>query len=333
MSRTTAATSKHAASAAAPDLKLAFKATYRRELEQRSDCPSADACLWAAAHASRELLAERWIRTQAEDRANTTARRVHYLSMEFLMGRALGNALAALGLDDALRTAIEAAGQSLPDVLEREADAALGNGGLGRLAACFLDSLATLGLPSFGYGMRYEYGMFAQQIAGGRQVENPDHWLKRGNPWEFPRPELHYPVRFGGWVECRGRRAVLGAGRAHRRQGLRHRRPRPRHRARGHAAPVECQRRAPDRPCRLLPRRLPASGRERLAENISMGAVPQRQHARRPRAAPEAGVLLRQRLDAGHAGAPPARARALDNLAARARSTSTTPTRPWCRPN
>ena len=186
------------------DLARAFRATYKRELAQRSDGPSAEACLWAAAHASRELLAERWIRTQAEDRVNTTARRVHYLSMEFLMGRALSNAVAALGLDDELRAATEAAGQALPDVLEREADAALGNGGLGRLAACFLDSFATLGLPSFGYGVRYQYGMFAQQIAGGRQVETPDDWLKRGNPWEIHRPELHYFVSFGGRVECQG---------------------------------------------------------------------------------------------------------------------------------
>ncbi len=186
------------------DLARAFRATYKRELAQRSDGPSAEACLWAAAHASRELLAERWIRTQAEDRVNTTARRVHYLSMEFLMGRALSNAVAALGLDDELRAATEAAGQALPDVLEREADAALGNGGLGRLAACFLDSFATLGLPSFGYGVRYQYGMFAQQIASGRQVETPDDWLKRGNPWEIHRPELHYFVSFGGRVECQG---------------------------------------------------------------------------------------------------------------------------------
>ncbi len=201
-----AATAPRARAAAShpADLARAFQDTYRRELEQRSDGPSAEACLWAAAHASRELLAERWIRTQAEDRVNTTERRVHYLSMEFLMGRALGNAVSALGLDRELRAATAAAGQTLPDVLEREADAALGNGGLGRLAACFLDSFATLGLPSFGYGVRYQYGMFAQQIAGGRQVETPDDWLKRGNPWEIHRPELHYFVSFGGRVECQG---------------------------------------------------------------------------------------------------------------------------------
>ena len=96
----------------------------------------------------------------------------------------------------------------LEDVAEQEADAALGNGGLGRLAACFLDSMATLGLPSFGYGIRYEYGMFAQDIVDGRQVEHPDPWLADGTPWEFPRAGISYPVRFGGWVELHGERAV-----------------------------------------------------------------------------------------------------------------------------
>ncbi len=190
--------------AARPVLAEAFRAAYRAELAQRSDGASPDAVLWAAAHASRQLLAERWARTQAEDRADRAQRRVHYLSMEFLMGRALGNAVAALGLEEDLRAAALAAGAALPDVLEREADAALGNGGLGRLAACFLDSFATLGLPSFGYGVRYQYGMFAQQIADGRQVEVPDDWLKRGNPWEIHRPELRYTVGFGGRVMAQG---------------------------------------------------------------------------------------------------------------------------------
>ena len=185
-------------------LPAAFQEALQHALDQRCDTPSPEALLWAAAHASRELLAERWVRTQDADHANTTARRVHYLSMEFLMGRALGNAVAALGLEAPLREAAEAAGLALPDVLEREADAALGNGGLGRLAACFLDSFATLGLPSFGYGVRYQYGMFAQQIAGGRQVEVPDDWLRRGNPWEIHRPELRWFVGFGGRVQADG---------------------------------------------------------------------------------------------------------------------------------
>jgi glycogen phosphorylase len=193
-----------AAAPKATGLAQAFKAAYQRGLAQRSDGATADACLWAAAHASRELLTERWVRTQAEDRVNRSSRRVYYLSMEFLMGRALGNALAALGLDSAMRAVTAAAGQPLPDVLEREADAALGNGGLGRLAACFLDSFATLGVPSFGYGVRYQYGMFAQQIAGGRQVEVPDDWLKRGHPWEIRRPEVNWLVGFGGRVQADG---------------------------------------------------------------------------------------------------------------------------------
>jgi starch phosphorylase len=150
------------------------------------------------------VLAQRWVETQQADREvvrDGKARRVHYLSMEFLMGRALGNAIAALGIEDVVREQFNAAGHSMPDVLEHEPDAALGNGGLGRLAACFLDSFAELGLPSFGYGLRYRYGMFAQQIQQGRQMEVPDDWMRDGNAWEVPRPELKYTVNFGGWVQ------------------------------------------------------------------------------------------------------------------------------------
>jgi starch phosphorylase len=129
------------------------------------------------------------------------AKRVYYLSMEFLIGRALTNALAALGLLGDAAGAVRRHGARWEDVVAAEADAALGNGGLGRLAACFLDSMATLGLPSFGYGIRYEFGMFAQTIHGGRQIEHPDPWLEDGTPWEFPRAGVAYPVRFGGWVE------------------------------------------------------------------------------------------------------------------------------------
>jgi starch phosphorylase len=121
--------------------------------------------------------------------------------MEFLMGRTLGNALAALELQGQAAAALAQQAQKLEDVEQHEADAALGNGGLGRLAACFLDSMATLGLPSFGYGIRYEYGMFSQAIVDGRQIEHPDSWLGDGSPWEFPRRGLHFPVRFGGLVD------------------------------------------------------------------------------------------------------------------------------------
>lgn len=156
--------------------------------------------LQAVSQAVREQLSQRWVRTQAEDRG-TKARRVYYLSMEFLIGRTFGNALHSLSLQADAAAAAEKHAKTLEDLAAGEPDAALGNGGLGRLAACFLDSMATLGLPSFGYGIRYEYGMFAQSIQGGRQVEHPDSWLENGTPWEFPRAGIGYPVCFGGWVE------------------------------------------------------------------------------------------------------------------------------------
>jgi len=154
----------------------------------------------AVAQVAREQLSRRWVATDAADRKDR-ARRVYYLSMEFLIGRSLGNALAALDIEPTAAQAAALHAARLEDLTAREPDAALGNGGLGRLAACFLDSMATLGLPSFGYGIRYEFGMFAQSIQGGRQVEHPDAWLEDGTPWEFPRFGLNYPVRFGGWVE------------------------------------------------------------------------------------------------------------------------------------
>jgi starch phosphorylase len=153
------------------------------------------------AQLAREQLSQRWVATQAAQRGS---RRVCYLSMEFLMGRTLGNALAALDLQGQAAAALVQQALKLEDVEQHEADAALGNGGLGRLAACFLDSMATLGLPSFGYGIRYEYGMFAQSIIEGRQVEHPDSWLGDGSPWEFPRRGLHFLVRFGGHVDHSG---------------------------------------------------------------------------------------------------------------------------------
>ena len=154
----------------------------------------------AVAQVARAELSQRWVAGDSADRA-AKVRRVNYLSMEFLIGRSLGNALAALNLDRAACGAAQQHAQRLEDIQVLEPDAALGNGGLGRLAACFLDSMATLGLPSFGYGIRYEFGMFAQTIQGGRQVEHPDPWLEDGTPWEFARPGISYPVRFGGWVE------------------------------------------------------------------------------------------------------------------------------------
>jgi starch phosphorylase len=201
---TMSAPHRHSSAAEADGaLRAAFRAAFQREIGLSTQGATVEAALRAAAAACREVLATRWARTQEEDArpdGQRVSRRVHYLSMEFLMGRALGNALAALGLEGELRECLAALGHALPEVLEREHDAALGNGGLGRLAACFLDAFAEQGLPAFGYGLRYRYGMFAQGIEGGQQVERPDDWMKFGEPWELPRPELRYPVGFGGRV-------------------------------------------------------------------------------------------------------------------------------------
>ncbi|MEI7611543.1 MAG: glycogen/starch/alpha-glucan phosphorylase [Betaproteobacteria bacterium] len=168
----------------------------------------------ALALVARDQLAERWVKTQVEDRKNK-ARRIYYMSMEFLIGRTLNNALSALDLRPSAEAAFAASGgPSLTDIIECEPDAALGNGGLGRLAACFLDSMATVELPSWGYGMRYEYGMFAQSIINGGQVEHPDSWLIDGTPWEFPRPGTHFTVRFGGTAEHHGEWAEWNAAEA-----------------------------------------------------------------------------------------------------------------------
>jgi starch phosphorylase len=147
----------------------------------------------------RDRLIERWMDTMRRYYRND-AKRVYYLSMEFLIGRSLMNSVLNVGFQDEVRQACIEAGINLDKVTELEFDAALGNGGLGRLAACFLDSMATIGLPGYGMGIRYEYGMFNQKIENGWQVEHPDNWLRYGNPWEFPRPEVLYPVKFSGRV-------------------------------------------------------------------------------------------------------------------------------------
>ena len=154
---------------------------------------------YATAYMTRDQLIERWMQTMRSYYV-TDAKRVYYLSMEFLMGRTLMNSLLNLAIEEPCKAALEQHGVDLHQVREIESDAALGNGGLGRLAACFLDSMATLNIPGYGYGIRYEYGMFSQHLDGGRQVEHPDNWLRYGNPWEFPRPEVLFQVKFGGRV-------------------------------------------------------------------------------------------------------------------------------------
>ena len=149
------------------------------------------------AMAIRDRLVEQWILTQQRYH-DENCKRVYYLSLEFLPGRLLGNNILNLGIWDESQKAMQELGFSLDDLLEEEVDPGLGNGGLGRLAACFLDSMATLGIPATGYGIRYDYGIFNQKIIDGRQVELPDEWLSLGNPWEFERPEYTLKVRFNG---------------------------------------------------------------------------------------------------------------------------------------
>jgi len=153
----------------------------------------------ATALAVRDKLIRKWLRTQHHYYKNDV-KRVYYLSMEFLMGRLLGNALTNLGFYEESAQILKDMGYDLEEIVDIEHDMGLGNGGLGRLAACFLDSMATLELPAFGYGIRYEYGIFAQEIINGWQVERPDNWLHYGSPWEIMRPEYTYKVKFNGHI-------------------------------------------------------------------------------------------------------------------------------------
>ncbi len=184
----------------AQSLRTALARELQDEFSEQAGHAAPATVMRALAAVCRNELRTRWTETRRTDRERK-ARRVHYLSMEFLMGRALANALDALGMRGAAETAMQTPHVSLPDVIEHEPDAALGNGGLGRLAACFLDSLATLGVPALGYGMRYQFGMFAQRIEDGRQVEAPDPWLTLGDEWCVARKDIRYMVGFGGSVE------------------------------------------------------------------------------------------------------------------------------------
>ncbi|MCA1765136.1 MAG: glycogen/starch/alpha-glucan family phosphorylase, partial [Desulfobulbaceae bacterium] len=154
----------------------------------------------AISYVLRDNLIERWINTQ-KSYYEQHKKRVYYLSLEFLVGRSLGNSMINLGLQGPLTEAVERLGYDLEEVREQEEDAALGNGGLGRLASCFLDSMATLGVPGYGYGIRYEYGLFYQHLLDGYQVETPDNWMRYGNPWEFERPQHLHPIGFYGRVQ------------------------------------------------------------------------------------------------------------------------------------
>lgn len=179
-----------------------FKRYFGIYLGQDKGCASGHYLYSAMAHTLRDRLFERMKNTK-HTYAETRCKQAYYLSMEFLMGRATGNAALNLGIEDSLKKALVNLGLEYEELAEFEHDAGLGNGGLGRLAACFIDSCATLQLPVTGYGLRYEYGMFQQKIENGRQQEMPDHWLRDGNPWELERPEYTQRVKFGGHTELR----------------------------------------------------------------------------------------------------------------------------------
>ena len=174
-----------------------FRNYYTLFLGRDRNCRSVYYAYQALVLILRERLMERWKQTQYVYEENDS-KRAYYLSLEFLMGRALGNAVLNLGLEENITLTLQCLGMEFEDLADTEHDAGLGNGGLGRLAACFLDSCATLNLPVMGYGIRYDYGMFRQQIVDGEQVEEPDQWLRGGNPWEIERPEYIQRVRFGG---------------------------------------------------------------------------------------------------------------------------------------
>ena len=161
----------------------------------------------ATLYAVRDLVTEGWITTARQSRAEET-RRVYYLSMEFLIGRTLSNAIIAEGVYDVAEKALAELNVDLEEIIEKEVDPGLGNGGLGRLAACFMDSLATLAIPAMGYGIRYEYGMFRQKIENGQQVERPDDWLEKGAPWEFMRPSKRFSIDFGGHIYFEDKKCI-----------------------------------------------------------------------------------------------------------------------------
>ncbi len=176
-------------------VKENVKTLYRKTMKEATK----QQIFQAVSYAVKDVIIDNWLATQQQFEQDDP-KMVYYMSMEFLMGRALGNNLINLTAYKEVKAALEEMGFDLNVIEDQEPDAALGNGGLGRLAACFLDSLATLGYPAYGCGIRYRYGMFKQKIENGYQVEVPDHWLKDGNPFELRRPEYAKEVKFGGYV-------------------------------------------------------------------------------------------------------------------------------------
>ena len=186
----------------APGLRKNFERHLRRTLARDRFSATDRDRYFALALAVRDQLVERWIATQ-QTHHKKNVKRVYYLSLEFLIGRMMGNNVINLQMEDICRKAMSQEGLDWEDLREYEIDAGLGNGGLGRLAACFMDSIATLDLPAVGYGLRYDFGIFKQNIKNGYQVEQPDEWLKHSYPWEILHPEFSFDVQFEGRVEAR----------------------------------------------------------------------------------------------------------------------------------
>ena len=173
------------------------KSMYRKDIKR---CIAKAGIVSGSIRTVKDVIMDEWIATQ-EVMDKKDPKVVYYMSMEFLMGRALGNNLINLSAYKEVAQALREIGVDINAIEDQEPDPALGNGGLGRLAACFMDSLATLGYPAYGCGIRYRYGMFKQQISDGFQIEVPDNWLKDGYPFELRRPEYCYEVKFGGHIE------------------------------------------------------------------------------------------------------------------------------------
>ena len=180
------------------DIENYAKVLFRKSIKEANDQEK----FQAVSYAVKDIVVDQWMATH-KTYEEQDVKTVYYLSMEFLTGRALGNIIINLKGNQAIKEAVEELGMNLDVIEDQEPDAALGNGGLGRLAACFLDSLSTLGYPAYGCGIRYKYGMFKQVIENGYQIEKPDDWLKNGNPFEIKRPEYAVEVKFGGYVAMR----------------------------------------------------------------------------------------------------------------------------------
>ncbi len=295
----------------ADDIKQAFRDNLICGMGRLEAVATKHDLYFALALTVRDRLFHRSV-ASIENYGGADARRVAYLSAEFLLGPHLANNLLNLGITEAAREAMSGLGYDLDEILAQEEEPGLGNGGLGRLAACYMDSLASVEVPALGYGIRYEFGIFDQVIRDGWQCEMTDKWLKNGNPWDIARSEIAYEVKFGGrteaWADEQGRfrvRWIPRNGGARRR--LRHADRRlPRWHLQ-HAAPLESRGRRVVRLCCVQPGRLRPRGRgqSRVGDD-HQSALPERRGAPGQGAPAQAAVLFHELLVAGYAAHPSA---------------------------